>query len=70
MEESIPFELVVDCNTAILFLPISKMTDPPEATEEAGFELCPRWSGKIEEHSAQLSSIPVSVTVFQKTTIN
>jgi hypothetical protein len=33
MTEAIPTELVVFCNTAILFLTDGQMTDPPELTE-------------------------------------
>ncbi|CAB9520529.1 channel subunit alpha-2/delta [Seminavis robusta] len=38
MEDSIPLEKVVDCNTAIIFLTDGKMTDPPDVTEESVLE--------------------------------
>lgn len=63
MEESIPLELVVDCNTAILFLTDGKMTDPPDVTEETVLAFVEEGLIELEErlsHPVHLFSYSIS----------
>ena len=63
MEDSIPLELVVDCNTAILFLTDGKMTDPPDITEAKVLDFVEEGLAKLEErlsHPVHLFSYSIS----------
>lgn len=63
MEESIPLELVVDCNTAILFLTDGKMTDPPEITEGEVLDFVRDGLSKLEQrlsHPVHLFAYSIS----------
>lgn len=63
MEDSIPLELVVDCNTALLFLTDGKMTDPPDMEETQVLEFVQEGLAKLEErlsHPVHLFSYSIS----------
>ena len=49
MTEAIPMELVVNCNTAILFLTDGEMTDPPELTEKDVLDFVKEGLDELEE---------------------
>ena len=63
MEDSIPLELVVDCNTALLFLTDGKMTDPADMTEQRVLDFVEEGLNRLTErlsHPVYLFSYSIS----------
>jgi len=63
MEESLPKELVVNCNTAFLFLTDGEMTDPPDVTEDAVLKSIEEGLSQLEtklKHPVHLFSYSIS----------
>lgn len=53
MEKAIPQELVVQCNTAVLFLTDGEMTDPPGETEDQVLAYVQQGVARLEEKLSQ-----------------